>query len=249
MTSRRVYGLHTARTLLGRRPRAIAAAYVLGDAGPRVDALASALRAEGISVEPRGRAELDRLAGGGVHQGIVLEVEPLAELSVAELEALVLSRGRALKLLVLDGVEDPRNLGACLRSADATGIDAVLVPRARAASLTAAAQKTASGAAETVPLARVANLARMLAWLKQAGIWVVGADGAAERSLYEARFATPIALVLGGEGRGLRRLTRERCDELVAIPMRGAVESLNVSVAAALLMFELERQVSASGAA
>jgi 23S rRNA (guanosine2251-2'-O)-methyltransferase len=143
---------------------------------------------------------------------------------------------------VLDGVEDPRNLGACLRTADAAGIDAVVVPKDHSARLTAAAVKTSTGAAETVPVYRAPNLARALAWLKEAGVWVVGADAAASQSLYQCKLAPPVALVLGGEGRGVRRLTRDLCDELVYIPMVGSVESLNVSVATGIVLFELLRQ-------
>ena len=151
-----------------------------------------------------------------------------------------------LRLLVLDQVEDPRNLGACLRTADAAGIDAVVVPKAHSAKLSGAALKAATGAAETVPLAVVPNLARALAWLKEAGVWVVGTDSEAPQSLYAARLEPPIAIVLGAEGKGLRRLTRESCDELVAIPMAGTVESLNVSVAAGVVLFELLRQSPAT---
>jgi 23S rRNA (guanosine2251-2'-O)-methyltransferase len=142
----------------------------------------------------------------------------------------------------LDGVEDPRNLGACLRTADAAGIDAVVVPKAHSAKVTAAAIKTSTGAAETVPVLRAPNLARTLTWLKEAGVWVVGADAAADKSLYATKLEPPVAMVLGGEGRGLRRLTRDLCDELVSIPMAGVVASLNVSVAAGVVLFELRRQ-------
>ena len=137
----------------------------------------------------------------------------------------------------------PRNLGACLRSADAAGVDAVVVPRRRAASLTATALKAASGAAATVPLVRVANLAATLRWLRHAGVWIAGADAGAARTIYQASFELPLALVIGGEGKGLRRLTRDLCDETLSIPMRGAVESLNVSVAVGVLLFEVQRQV------
>jgi len=127
---------------------------------------------------------------------------------LGDFEDLVVQRGRAIRLLVLDGVEDPRNLGACLRTADAAGVDAVVVPKDHSAPLTAVAIKAATGAAETTPVVRAPNLARTLTWLKEAGVWVVGADSAAERSLYAAKLAPPVAMVLGGEGRGLRRLSR-----------------------------------------
>ena len=145
-------------------------------------------------------------------------------------------------LLVLDGVQDPHNLGACLRAADGAGVDAVIVPRDRAAGLTAAVRKVAAGAAETVPLVQVTNLARLLRALKEQGIWIVGADGAAETVHHAADLTLPLALVLGAEGAGMRRLTRAHCDVLVKLPMLGAVESLNVAVAAGILLYEARRQ-------
>ncbi len=238
----RVYGLHAVQGLLDTRPAAIVSARALDARGGPLGELVRAVEALGVPVERVRRAELDRLAQGGSHQGIVVEVRAPEEFSLAAFEELVVSRGAGLRLLVLDGVEDPRNLGACLRSADAAGMDAVVVPRSRSAKLTPAALKAATGAAETVPVLNAPNLARTLRWLKDAGVRIVGADAGTERSLYEARLAPPIALVLGGEGRGLRRLTRELCEEIVAIPMAGRVESLNVSVAAAVVMFELVRQ-------
>jgi 23S rRNA (guanosine2251-2'-O)-methyltransferase len=237
-----IYGLHAVRAVLERRPETLVAGKVLRDASGKLGELAKALAARGVPLERVARADLDRLAEGGVHQGIVVDVAATPEFTVGDFEALVLERGRALRLLVLDGVEDPRNLGACLRTADAAGIDAVVVPRDHSAKLTAAAIKTSTGAAETVPVFRAPNLARALTWLKEAGVWVVGADAGAPRSLYQSKLAPPVALVLGGEGRGVRRLTRDLCDELVYIPMVGSVESLNVSVATGIVLFELLRQ-------
>jgi 23S rRNA (guanosine2251-2'-O)-methyltransferase len=210
-------------------------------AGP-LAAITETLYRLGTDVKHAGRAELDRLAEGGSHQGVVLEVRGRKEFTVQDFEALVVARGRALRLLVLDQVEDPRNLGACLRTADAAAVDAVVVSKAHSAKMSGVAQKAATGAAESVPVFTAPNLARTLAWLKDAGIWVVGADSAAPASLYAAKLAPPIAIVLGAEGRGLRRLTRETCDELIAIPMQGTVGSLNVSVAAGVVLFELLRQ-------
>ena len=145
-------------------------------------------------------------------------------------------------MLVLDGVQDPHNLGACLRVADAMGAHAVVVPKDRAAGLNATVRKVASGAAETVPLVTVTNLARSLREIKEAGIWVVGAAGEAQSDLFTAKLDGPIAWVLGAEGEGLRRLTRETCDQLVRIPMFGSVESLNVSVASGICLYETRRQ-------
>jgi 23S rRNA (guanosine2251-2'-O)-methyltransferase len=238
-----VYGLHAVETVVARRPDDVRVAYLQGgQASGRLRALAERLHASGIAVQHASRQELDRLSGQGTHQGVVIEVRGTAEHSVADLESLVLERGRAVRLLVLDQVEDPRNLGACLRTADAAGIDAVVVPKSHSAKLSGAALKAATGAAETVPVTVVPNLARAIAWLKEAGVWVVGTDSEASQSLYAAKLEPPIAVVLGAEGKGLRRLTRESCDELVAIPMAGTVESLNVSVAAGVVLFELLRQ-------
>ena len=239
---RRIHGLHAVHTVIQRRPHSILRAFLLDRPGGRLAEIGAELRRLGVEIEYMSRAELDRRAAGGSHQGVVIEVRPASEFSVREFETLVLARARALRLLVLDQVEDPRNLGACLRTADAAGVDAVVVPRAHSAKLTAAALKAATGGAETVPVCSAPNLARTLAWLQQAGVWVVGTDSEARQSVFSTKLEPPIALVLGGEGKGLRRLTRETCDELVAIPMRGAVESLNVSVAAGIVLFELLRQ-------
>jgi 23S rRNA (guanosine2251-2'-O)-methyltransferase len=237
-----VYGLHAVRAAIQQRPQAIVSARLLDSNGERLRDIVAALKRHDIRIQHASRGDLDRLCDGGSHQGVVLEMRAAEEFSIGHFEDLVVAKGRDLRLLVLDQVEDPRNLGACLRTADAAGIDAVVVPRARAASLSPAARKAATDAAETVPVFRAPNLARTLAWLKQAGVWLVGTDAAASKSLYSSKLEPPVALVLGGEGRGLRRLTRESCDELVAIPMHGTVESLNVSVAAGLVMFELLRQ-------
>ena len=237
-----VYGLHAASAALETRPQDVVAAAILDSAhGGKLKTLVRALEDHGIEVQRLTRAALDKRCRG-VHQGVVLELRPRGSFSLGDFEDLVLARGRALRLLVLDQVEDPRNLGACLRTADAAAVDAVIAPRSRSASLTSTAIKAATGAAETVPFVAVTNLARTLAWLKSAGVWVVGTDASARRSLHDAKLDTPIAVVLGAEGKGMRRLTREACDELVSIPMFGTVESLNVSVAAGLVLFELLRQ-------
>jgi 23S rRNA (guanosine2251-2'-O)-methyltransferase len=237
------YGLHAAESILKRRPRDVSGAYVLaGQLHGRLHEVLRTLERTGLHVDRLRRDELDRLARGGVHQGVVLKVPPPREQSLNDLESLVESRPQSVQLLVLDQVEDPRNLGACLRTADAVGIDGMIVPRARSAKLGAGALKAATGAAEAVPLFVVPNLARCLRWLREAGVSLIGADERGERTLFEIQMAAPVALVLGAEGRGLRRLTREACDELVRIPMQGTVESLNVSVAAGVLLYEMLRQ-------
>lgn len=245
---RTVYGLHAVRNVIARRPDAIEGAKMLDSAvGKSLAQLAHRLEKLGVRVERVPRAWLDRLCDGGRHQGVALQVRASPEFELPDFEALVIERGPELRVLVLDQVQDPRNLGACLRTSDAAGVDVVVAPRANSAKLTPAAVKAAAGAAELVPLLRAGNLARTLSWLKDAGVWVIGTDGDADRSIYETELRSPIALVVGGEGRGLRRLTRERCDELVCIPMRGGIESLNVSVAAGIALFELDRQIRARG--
>jgi 23S rRNA (guanosine2251-2'-O)-methyltransferase len=238
-----VYGLHSVQAVMESRLGGVESAVVQG--GKLREPLASIvarLETAGIRVERAGRDVLDRLTGNGAHQGIVLKVPPLRELDLNALEALVESRGESVRLLILDQVEDPRNLGACLRTADAAGVDAVVVPKARSAKLTPVALKTAAGAAETVPVIVVPNLARTLRWLSDAGVRLIGTDEQGDRMLFDAEVKPPIAIVLGAEGKGLRRLTREACDDLIRIPMAGAVDSLNVSVAAAVVLYEMLRQ-------
>jgi 23S rRNA (guanosine2251-2'-O)-methyltransferase len=239
----RVFGVHAARAVIDQRPESIRQAWLLE--GPLRGALAelgALLERRGVARAHMARAALDTLADGGTHQGIILEVQSLKPLSLSEFEELVIARGAALRLLLLDQVEDPRNLGACLRSAAAAGVDAVVVPRDRAAPHSAAAVKAAAGATEFVPLVRVTNLARTMRFLREAGVRIAGAALDAPVSLYEAALEPPVALVLGSEGTGLRRLTREHCDELFSIPMRGSIQSLNVAVSAGIVIFESLRR-------
>lgn len=239
----RVFGLHAARAVLAARPQAVRVVHLLDGAHSAALAeLEQTAQTLGLVVEPHSRAVLDALAEDGTHQGVILEVQPLTPLSLSDFEELVAARIAALRLLVLDHVEDPRNLGACLRSAAAAGVDAVVVPKDRAAPLSPAACKAAAGATELVPIVRVTNLARTLRLLTDAGVWLAGASAEASLSLYEARLSVPLGIVLGSEGAGLRRLTRECCDELFSIPMRGGIESLNVSVTAGIVLFESLRR-------
>lgn len=245
--ARRVFGLHACRAIIERRPQDIRAAWLLeGTPSGPLSVLAESLRRHAVPQQRADRGALDRLTDGATHQGIVLEVRPLEPLSLTEFEALVVARGAALRLLLLDRVEDPRNLGACLRSAAAAGVDAVVVPRDRAAPLSPAAVKAAAGAAEFVPHVRVTNLARTMRLLSDAGVRLAGAALDAPVSLYDTPLEPPIALVLGSEGAGLRRLTREHCDALFTIPMPGPIESLNVAVSAGIVLFESLRRVSTS---
>jgi 23S rRNA (guanosine2251-2'-O)-methyltransferase len=194
-----------------------------------------------IEADPR---RLQGLAGEAPHQGVVAMCGELQQVHSLD-EVLDDVRATTL-LLLLDGVTDPRNLGACLRVADAAGATAVVVPRDRSAALSGVASKAAAGAAETMPLIAVTNLARAMEQMREAGVWIAGAAGEAERTLYELDHTGPLAWALGAEGEGLRRLTREHCDWLVRIPMRGQVDSLNVSVAAGVCLFETQRQRAAA---
>lgn len=244
--ARRVYGWHAAEAALAQQAAPIVAAYL--DAtrrDARLGRLAQQLGAAGIAVERVAKAQLDRMAGGGNHQGIVLELDLPGEQDEEALFERLAATTTPPLVLVLDQVQDPHNLGACLRTADAVGSCGVVIPKDQAAGLTPTVAKVASGAAETVPLYRVTNLARALDRLKSAGLWIVGASGEAETSLHAADLTGPLAVVLGAEGRGLRRLTEQKCDFLVRIPMAGSVESLNVSVAAGVLLYEVVRQRAA----
>jgi 23S rRNA (guanosine2251-2'-O)-methyltransferase len=185
-------------------------------------------------------ARLDGMTQHARHQGIVARVEPVA--LARDLESVLDALSEPALLLILDGITDPHNLGACLRVADAMGVHAVVVPKDRAAGITPTVEKVASGAAETVPFIAVTNLARTMRELKEREIWLIGADQGAGRDLYSVKLEGPLAWVVGAEGEGMRRLTRENCDELARIPMRGAVESLNVSVAAGICLAETRRQ-------
>jgi len=238
-----VYGLHAINAVLERAPERVLELWV---AQPRDDARTRDLRERaervGVRVQSMGGEALAKLVGEVAHQGAVAAVRPLKAWDEHDLlDGLNRVAGDPL-LLILDGVTDPHNLGACLRTADAAGAHAVLIPKDRAAAVDGVVRKVAAGAAEFVPVASVTNLARTLDLLKERGIWVVGTDGGAVQTLYGADLKRPLALVLGAEGTGMRRLTRERCDFLVRIPMAGQVESLNVSVAAGVALFEARRQ-------
>ena len=241
------YGYHAVESLIRRAPRRVAALHVQADRqDKRMQALCELSRNQGVSVLSCSKSELDELVSGR-HQGVVAVLDQAAEaeaggsMSEADLSE-HLSQVTVPLILILDGVTDPHNLGACLRSADAAGVTAVIFPKDKSADVNDVARKVASGAAETVPWVRVTNLARTIESLKQAGVWVIGTDGDAEESLYEQDLSGPCAMVLGSEGAGMRRLTRDLCDFVVKLPMAGSVSSLNVSVAAGVCLFEAVRQ-------
>jgi 23S rRNA (guanosine2251-2'-O)-methyltransferase len=238
-----VYGLHAVRALLMRRPADVIRLLVAGDRDDaRQRELNRLAKEKGVAVAAATNADLDRLSGGAVHQRAIAEVRPSAALNENGLLDLLVASPSPALILVLDGVTDPHNLGACLRTADAAGVLAVVAPRDRAAGLTPAVRKVAAGAAETIPFAQVTNLARTLRDLKSAGLWIVGTAADADRELHAADLTGALAIVMGSEGQGLRRLTRECCDFCIRLPMLGAVESLNVSVATGVVLFEALRQ-------
>jgi 23S rRNA (guanosine2251-2'-O)-methyltransferase len=240
---RRIVGLHAVQSAVEHTPDKILAAWLDEQRmDGRMQQAKAALEALGVKVHGAGRRQLDQLGEGRSHQGIVIEVEMPQEQGESQLrDHLDALSGKAF-FLVLDHVQDPHNLGACLRTADAAGVHGVIVTKDQSVGITPTVAKIASGAAETMPLYKVTNLARALGWLKDAGIWLAGAAGEAERTVYETDLNLPLGLVVGAEGKGLRRLTREHCDFLVKIPMFGQVESLNLSVAAGVLLFEAVRQ-------
>lgn len=243
MSGSLVFGLHAVRAVLARRPKDVLR---LSIAAARDDARVRELRAlaaeRGIAPVAASGDALDRETGGAAHQGVVAEVRPSAPLDENSLLDLIAGLATPALVLVLDGVSDPHNLGACLRTADAAGATAVVAPRDRAAGLTPVVRKVAAGAAETVPFAQVTNLARSLRDLKSAGLWIAGTAEDGQRDLYDTDLTGPLALVMGSEGRGLRRLTRECCDFSLRLPMHGSVGSLNVSVAAGIALYEALRQ-------
>lgn len=243
---RRVFGLHAAETAIEHGAEKVVSAWIAAARGDdRLARLRQALAAAGIPCEAVSKARLNELAGGGNHQGIVLAMDLPKERDEHDLyEAITVAEPPAV-VLVLDQVQDPHNLGACLRTADAAGVIAVVVPKDQSVGLTPTVAKVACGAAETVPVYRVTNLVRCLERLKTCGLWVVGASGEADRSVFEVDLTVPLALVLGAEGRGLRRLTRDTCDYTIRIPMSGRVESLNVSVATGVVLYERLRQCRA----
>jgi 23S rRNA (guanosine2251-2'-O)-methyltransferase len=240
--SEMIYGIHAVQALLERAPERFQEVFILkGREDKRLLPLIHALEAQGVVIQVASRQYLDEKSEGAVHQGIIARVKPGRQYQESDLPDLLASLDQPF-LLILDGVTDPHNLGACLRSADAAGVHAVIVPRDRSAQLNATAKKVACGAAESVPLIRVTNLARTMRLLQEENVWIVGTAGEADHTLHQSKMTGPLALVMGAEGEGMRRLTREHCDELISIPMAGSVSSLNVSVATGICLFEAVRQ-------
>lgn len=243
--TRFIHGFHALNARLRQNADSVQEIYIAtGRQDGRTRDLVKLAEAQNVRVIPTDPARLDGMAGGhgkaARHQGVVARVSA-AQRHVTLADVLDTLAEPAL-LLVLDGVQDPHNLGACLRVADAAGAHAVVAPKDRAVGLNATAVKVACGAADTVPYITVTNLARALREMQERGIWTVGADAEADQDIYGVDLKAPLALVLGAEGSGLRRLTRETCDALVRIPMHGSVESINVSVASGICLFEARRQ-------
>ena len=243
MTQRVLYGIHAVRQLLLSRADSVECVYLQADLGAEREARLAEVLSRAVRVRRVPADELERLTGTSKHQGVAATATVSGPLSEAAARELLAAFERPL-VLVLDGVQDPRNFGACLRAADGAGADLVVVARNRNVDLTPVVSKVAAGAAESQGIAQVGNLVRFLDSIKGQGLWIVGADAEATSSLYELDLSVGTALVLGGEGEGMRRLTRETCDHLVSLPMRGAVSSLNVAVAAGIFLYECVRQRS-----
>ncbi len=239
-----ICGLHSVQAYLDRHPEGILEVFLLkGRDDERMNKLVKGLRPLGVTLQWRERGQLDELAGDAHHQGAVARVREQAPGDENDLVVFLDGLEAPPFLLLLDGVTDPHNLGACLRRADAAGIHAVITPRDKSASITPVVRKVAVGAADSMPFFQVTNLARTMEMLKERGIWLMGTALEEEaKSLYDVALTGPIGIIMGAEGSGMRRLTRELCDVLLYIPMGGSVESLNVSVATGVTLFEAMRQ-------
>jgi 23S rRNA (guanosine2251-2'-O)-methyltransferase len=246
--ARFVTGLRAVEELLVSRSSEICRLYAeYKTPNPRVEAVIARAAGQGIEIQPANRARLQQISGEARHQGLVAEIRRSTTLDESAVRTLIeqkLSEPASvpLLLLVLDGIQDPHNLGAALRTADAAGVHAVVVPRHGAAGLSPTVSKVAAGAAERVPFATVANVGKVLAWLSEYGVTIIGTSDRAEKTLYETDLSTSLALVMGREHSGLRKNVMDRCDEVVSLPMRGAVSSLNVSVATGICLYEILRQ-------
>jgi 23S rRNA (guanosine2251-2'-O)-methyltransferase len=239
--SKLLAGFHAVQARVRQAPASINEVYVDGQRhDKRMMALITLLKDQGVTLHVVATERLDQIAHGVKHQGVVALVQPLS--LAQDLDEVFDTMQTPPLLLVLDGVTDPHNLGACLRTADAAGVHAVLAPKDRAVGLSAVVERVACGASQSLPYIMVTNLARLLRDLKDRGVWIVGTDETATVSIEEVDQRGPIAWVMGAEGAGMRRLTREQCDHLVHIPMAGSVESLNVSVATGVCLFETVRQ-------
>ena len=243
MSGELLYGIHSIDAALSHDPQNLIELYFeSGSENPRIKELSDRARDLGLKPHGRPRDALDRMTGGARHQGAVARYRAPPPRAESDLAPLIEAAGAEALLLVLDGITDPHNLGACLRSAEAAGVTAVIAPKDKAVGITPTVRRASSGAADRVAFFSVTNLARTLKAIKQQGVWLVGLDSESKQNLYSIDFKGPIAIVMGSEGEGMRRLTTESCDFLARIPMRGDVESLNVSVATGIVLFEALRQ-------
>lgn len=238
-----IFGIHAVHQLFENQMNHVLEVWIQTHAhNPKIQTLQAQAQQQGIAIHEVPKKTLDNLTDKGTHQGIVVRCQTRAPATQITLEACLATLQVPPFLLILDGVQDPHNLGACLRTADAAGVHAVVIPKHRACTLSPTVRKVASGAADTVPLIQVTNLARTLHGLQQQGVWLIGADACGQTSLFETPLKGALALILGAEGSGLRRLTRETCDRLVHVPMFGKIRSLNVSVTAGICLYEAVRQ-------
>lgn len=238
-----IFGLHAVQALLKSAPQRVIEIYMVqGRNDQKLQKIVNAAQSNGIHCQTVNRNKLDELVADENHQGVVAVCTPGETYDETWLFNLLDNLNEPAFLLILDGVTDPHNLGACMRSAEAAGVHAVIAPKDKSAGLTPIARKVACGAAEVLPFVPVTNLARTLKKLQEQGIWLFGAAGEAEHSIYQSNLKGPIGILMGAEGDGLRRLTQDTCDHLMNIPMAGTVSSLNVSVATGICLFEAVRQ-------
>ncbi|TMM47868.1 23S rRNA (guanosine(2251)-2'-O)-methyltransferase RlmB [Colwellia ponticola] len=241
-----VFGIHAVNALMNAAPERFIEIWLLkGREDERMMPIINLSRKYGIGTQLASRKTLDDKSDGEQHQGVIARVRPGKSYTENDLDDMLIAaekKGMPAFFLILDGVTDPHNLGACLRNADAAGVQAIIVPKDNAAQITPTVRKVAVGAVESVPLVQVTNLSRTMKQLQQQGVWIVGTAGETDTCLYDVKLSGPMALVMGAEGKGMRRLTRENCDQLVKLPMAGSVSSLNVSVATGICLFEMVRQ-------
>lgn len=243
MSEQYIYGFHAVTSLISNPNRTILKLFTSKDkADKRLSSLLDLAIERMIPVETLSTAQFNQEFANFKHQGIVALAKPLDLFSEKDLVNLLQNAKKPPLILILDGVTDPHNFGACLRSCDATGVDFVIIPKDRSVGITPVVSKVACGGAETIPIVRVTNLVRTIEMLKESGVWIYGAAGESQQSIFHMDFKGPVALVMGSEGEGMRRLTKEHCDNLFSIPMLGMVESLNISVAAGICLFETLRQ-------
>lgn len=241
-----VFGIHAVNALMQSEPERFIELWVLkGRDDDRLMPIINLAQQYGISIQQVQRKTLDEKSSDEQHQGVLGRIKPGKTFTENDIDQFIknaVNKGQDPFFLILDGVTDPHNLGACLRNADAAGVQAIIVPKDNAAQITAVVRKVAVGAAEAVPLVQVTNLSRTMKALQKHGVWIVGTAGETDTCLYDVKLSGPMALVMGAEGKGMRRLTRENCDLLVKLPMAGSVSSLNVSVATGICLFEIVRQ-------